>query len=861
MYLSRSRRRSKVAASVLTAALVFAASFTAAATAQAATPACSPAWSSSAVYTGGAAVSRDGVNYTAKWWTQNNTPGTDAYGPWASAGACSSTPTPDPTPTPTPTSTPTPTPTPEPTVEPTGAPVTGNPDEKCRPDGLAGTPGLKIPYCDVYDTNGREILPNNLDRRIIGYFTSWRTGANGAPQYLASDIPWTKLSHINYAFAHIGANGKVSVNEGAAGNAATDMTWPTEPGAAMDPAYSYKGHFNLLNKFKKANPGVKTLVSVGGWAETGGYFDAAGARVADGGFYTMTESQAKIDAFADSAVAFIRTYGFDGVDIDYEYATSNSKAGNPDDFAFSDAKRATLFKNYSALMKTLRAKLDAASAADGQYYMLTVAAPASGWLLRGMEVHQVVEYLDYLNMMSYDLHGSWNEFVGGNAPLFDDGQDAELAAGGVYNAYKGIGYLNGDWAAHYFRGAMQAGRINLGVPFYTRGWQGVTGGTNGLHGKAALPDQAKCPPGTGTNIGSTAKCGNGATGIDNLWHDLGATGAEVPSGVNPIWHVLNLQKGVLPDYLPAYGSPSGPLVGSYQHNYDPVSATEWWWNPTTKVFLSGDSDQAIGAKADYVASSGLGGVMIWELAGDYDYDATAGEYTMGDTLVTKLHSTLSATTPYGASKSNTAMPTQAIDLGITFTDFALGDNNYPINPKVNFKNNSTAPIPAGSTITFDYATSTLADMGEQNGWSISQISAGHTGNNVGGLKGDFHKAQIKVPQGGIPAGGTSWAKLSWTLPIAQISNVRVTIGTTTYATTYDHLRGVTVVNPGGGTGGGGGGGTTPGTCAAPAWSASSVYTGGAKVSHAGHTWSARYWTQGNTPGASEWGPWADAGAC
>ncbi|MEK8227535.1 glycosyl hydrolase family 18 protein [Oerskovia sp. M15] len=53
----------------------------------------------------------------------------------------------------------------------------------------------------------------------------------------------------------------------------------------------------------------------------------------------MTESQAKIDTFADSTVAFIRQYGFDGIDIDYEYPTSNKGAGNPDDFAFSDAKR------------------------------------------------------------------------------------------------------------------------------------------------------------------------------------------------------------------------------------------------------------------------------------------------------------------------------------------------------------------------------------------------------------------------------------------------------------------------------------------------------------------------------------------
>jgi chitinase len=70
--------------------------------------------------------------------------------------------------------------------------------------------------------------------------------------------------------------------------------------------------------------------------------------------------------------------------------------------------------------------------------------------------------------MSYDLHGGWNQYVGPNAPLFDDGNDAELRAGNAYS-YGGIGYLNVDWAYRYYRGALQAGRINIGVPYYTRG--------------------------------------------------------------------------------------------------------------------------------------------------------------------------------------------------------------------------------------------------------------------------------------------------------------------------------------------------------------------------------------------------------
>ena len=51
-------------------------------------------------------------------------------------------------------------------------------------------------------------------------------------------------------------------------------------------------------------------------------------------------TRAGINTFADSVVDFLRTYGFDGVDIDYEYPTSMKDAGNPLDFAQSNARRA-----------------------------------------------------------------------------------------------------------------------------------------------------------------------------------------------------------------------------------------------------------------------------------------------------------------------------------------------------------------------------------------------------------------------------------------------------------------------------------------------------------------------------------------
>ncbi len=54
---------------------------------------------------------------------------------------------------------------------------------------------------------------------------------------------------------------------------------------------------------------------------------------------------------------------------------------------------------------------------------------------------------------------------------------------------------------------------------------------------------------------------------------------------------------------------------------------------------------------------------------------------------------------------------------------------------------------------------------------------------------------------------------------------------------------------------------TTGCTGLSAWSATTAYTGGQRVSYTGHAWTAKWWTYGDKPGANAQDVWVDGGAC
>lgn len=178
--------------------------------------------------------------------------------------------------------------------------------------------------------------------------------------------------------------------------------------------------------------GVKVLLSLGG----------AGNNTGFGG---LTSSTQTMDKFVSQVMGVVKDTGYDGVDIDWEFpSNAQEKAG------FSD------------LCRKLRKALD-----DARPGMLLTAAVGGNKGTTGfIDSDAVLPYLDYLNIMVYDMHGSWNDHAGFNAPLRHDPEDKPECAKNTMEGF--MAYWNQE--RHWPKAKLLVGLPSYGRAFATSKW-------------------------------------------------------------------------------------------------------------------------------------------------------------------------------------------------------------------------------------------------------------------------------------------------------------------------------------------------------------------------------------------------------
>jgi len=307
----------------------------------------------------------------------------------------------------------------------------------------------------------------------VGYFIQWGIyGRSFFVKNLDTSGAASKLTHINYAFANVGQDGRCfEANIAGQGDAWADYQRPvgapeSVDGVADAPDQALKGNFNQLRKLKAKHPGLKVLISLGGWTWSKWFSDAVLTEASREAFVASC-----IDLFIKGNLPQLGSVEggpgsaagvFDGIDLDWEWPGSE---GNPGNVIRPEDKR-----NFTKAVAEFRRQLDALGREHDRHYELTAFLPAAPAKMdAGYEARTIFRDLDFATVQGYDFHGTWEATTNHQSALFQPRGQTVLPD---FTADLAID----SWIA---RGAPRS-KLVLGMPLYGRGWTGVPPVNNGL---------------------------------------------------------------------------------------------------------------------------------------------------------------------------------------------------------------------------------------------------------------------------------------------------------------------------------------------------------------------------------------------
>ena len=439
---------------------------------------------------------------------------------------------------------------------------------------------LSFGPCEIPNTDpvGYEKMPTVEQRKIVGYYPNWgiyqknfpvtkvrgdrvnvinyaflipldRTMPSAWDRIVSSYRGWSYANYAAYLQQPAGSTLSAGVGlfdewaDAGADTAASALT--------MSPAYNANSNFGQLQTLKAANSKLRTMISIGGWTLSTPFFSIA------------RNAQKRAD-FAKSAVYVVKRYGFDGIDVDWEYPGG----GGLEPSGIGDT--ATDGDNYLLLLQALRDELNRQTLIDGKKYYLSIAGPGGDTKIANIDAKKIAEIVDWINVMAYDFHGGWDSTTGMNAPMVNVDSSpsaAQWSVAGAIHAY--LTGLNG-------KGGVSPEQLVLGVPFYGRGWKNVAAGPNGN--------------------------GLGQSGSEATSPTLGET--EFP--YNSLF-----SSGVL-----AYSNGVYSGAGGYTRFWHPTAKVPYLYSVSAQKFITYDDAQSMAVKMDFANQQALGGAMFWELSED-----------------------------------------------------------------------------------------------------------------------------------------------------------------------------------------------------------------------------------------------------